>query len=487
VETELLSNHKSRVLDDPDAGTEALLLNWKVDDLTRMFRMFKRVERGLEPMSAIVRNFIKKEGNEINSKFAGGTLESSKYIDACLELHDKYTELFHGSFEDHEAFNKARREAYEVFMNETLTQPTKQEGQPPVKVTVSELLSLYCDNLMKSTSISSDELDAILQKVVALFVYIQDKDLFQEFYRKQMSKRLLMSKTDNDNEKLLISKLKLKMGAPYTSKLEGMIHDKSVSAETQQKFMTWCKTNQTKTLPFDFSAQVLTTGHWPAFKIEALNAPPMFQEALENFRMYYHSTTSSKVLKWVHSLGTVTMSAKFKKGPKEVICTTYQACVLLLFNDREKCNVKTDMCDVLNLPIAEAKRTIVALAYGKFPMLVKEGGGKKVVNETDDFKVNEEFSTPQRKFKIPSVMQTVGDPIEKTDESRRHVTDASIVRIMKARKQMSHAELQAECLRQLGNLFRPDPKLIKKRIEDLIQRAYLERDQDDRNMYRYLA
>jgi hypothetical protein len=31
-------------------------------------------------------------------------------------------------------------------------------------------------------------------------------------------------------------------------------------------------------------------------------------------------------------------------------------------------------------------------------------------------------------------------------------------------------------MKQLANHFRPDPKIIKKRIEDLIQREYLERD-----------
>ena len=35
-----------------------------------------------------------------------------------------------------------------------------------------------------------------------------------------------------------------------------------------------------------------------------------------------------RVLKWVHSLGTATVSSKFKKGQKEMLVSTYQ--VLLL-------------------------------------------------------------------------------------------------------------------------------------------------------------
>jgi cullin 1 len=36
-------------------------------------------------------------------------------------------------------------------------------------------------------------------------------------------------------------------------------------------------------------------------------------------------------------------------------------------------------------------------------------------------------------------------------------------------------------------LLQPDFKAIKKRIEDLITRDYLERDKDNANTYRYLA
>jgi cullin 1 len=35
--------------------------------------------------------------------------------------------------------------------------------------------------------------------------------------------------------------------------------------------------------------------------------------------------------------------------------------------------------------------------------------------------------------------------------------------------------------------FKPDPKQIKKRIEDLIAREYLERDSTKANFYKYLA
>ena len=44
-----------------------------------------------------------------------------------------------------------------------------------------------------------------------------------------------------------------------------------------------------------------------------------------------------------------------------------------------------------------------------------------------------------------------------------------------------------ECISQLSNHFKPDPRHIKKRIEDLIAREYIERDAEKQNLYRYVA
>eukprot|EP00667_Euglena_gracilis_P002382 EG_transcript_2382 len=484
VETELLTNYQNQVLDDPDAGTEALLLNNKTEDLGRMYMLFKRISKGLDPMSNILRDFIKKEGKEINRKFCNGDIDGNQYIDQCLELYDKYTDMLQNHFENSPIFQKARKEAYEVFVNETLV-PTKGETMGH-KVTSSELLSNYCDNLMKNEKVDPDEVESKLTKIVQLFTHISDKDLFQEFYRKQMSKRLLVSKTDNDNERQLIAKLKMKMGAPYTSKLEGMIVDKGLSAETQKNFLEYCKQRGID-LKIDFSAQVLTTGFWPAFKIDTLNPPEILSTNMDLFKQFYDHKTQSRVLKWVHSLGTATILARFKKGQKDIMLSTYQACVLLLYNEKAVVSVG-ELGKELALPMDEVKRTLHSLAFGKFPVLKREGESKKKqIGEEDEFSVNDDFSHPTRKFKIPNVIKTVGDPVEKTDENRRHVIEACIVRVMKSRKQLSHLDLQTECIRQLSNYFKPDMKVIKKRIEDLIQRQYLERDESDRNIYRYLA
>lgn len=72
------------------------------------------------------------------------------------------------------------------------------------------------------------------------------------------------------------------------------------------------------------------------------------------------------------------------------------------------------------------------------------------------------------------------------EEDRRHLVEASIVRIMKSRRTAHHNDLIAEVTRQLSVRFVPSPPFIKQRIESLIEREYLERS-SDRRVYKYMA
>lgn len=76
---------------------------------------------------------------------------------------------------------------------------------------------------------------------------------------------------------------------------------------------------------------------------------------------------------------------------------------------------------------------------------------------------------------------------EKVDEDRRHMVEATIVKVMKTRRRIEHNALITECTKILSNKFNPDPTMIKKRIESLIDREYLERDSADRKFYKYIV
>ena len=115
------------------------------------------------------------------------------------------------------------------------------------------------------------------------------------------------------------------------------------------------------------------------------------------------------------------------------------------------------------------------------------------VEDGDSFSFNEDFSAKQLRFKVGTVSAQKENETEKqetrqkVDEDRKPQIEAAIVRIMKSRKEMEHNALIAEVTTQLTSRFLPHPNVIKKRIESLIERDFLERDKGNWRKYSYLA
>jgi cullin 1 len=77
--------------------------------------------------------------------------------------------------------------------------------------------------------------------------------------------------------------------------------------------------------------------------------------------------------------------------------------------------------------------------------------------------------------------------VEDVQKDRKYAIDAAVVRVMKSRKALEHNQLVLEVMQQVRRMFSADQKAIKKRIEDLIDREYLERDANNPRLYKYLA
>ncbi|KAK9815921.1 hypothetical protein WJX72_012009 [[Myrmecia] bisecta] len=495
AEEELLANNETELLEKEHSGCSVLLRDDKKQDLARMYRLFQRIPKGLEPVADMFKKHVESEGmrlvkevteaaNAKKDKDSGkptkdsGSSHEQQYVREVIELHDKYLQYVNDCFANSSLFHKALKEAFESFCNKTVANSSS-----------AELMANFCDNLLKkggAEKLSDEEIEETLDKVVKLLAYISDKDLFSEFYRKKLSRRLLWERSaSDDHERSILARLKQQCGAQFTSKMEGMVTDLQLAREKQQTFEDW-KKGQAKQLDIDLSVTVLTTGFWPTYKSVDLALPKEMAEGVEQFKAFYEATTKHRKLTWIYPLGSVTMKAVFNAKPIELVISTFQAAMLMLFNEEEKLSW-TEIKERLNMPEEDVTRMLHSLACAKYKLLLKEPAGKTIA-KTDSFKANWNFTDRMRRIKIPTPpIDDKKKVVEDVEKDRRIAIDAAIVRTMKSRKVLPHQQLTIEVVNQLQRMFQPDFRLIKKRIEDLIQREYLARDEENPNIFKYLA
>lgn len=486
VVDELLSKQEATLLEKDGSGLRVLLQNDKLEDLERMFSLFSRVKQGLVPIAKIVQSHIESMGQAIVTKreadINSGAKESKEdpvFVKSLLSLHDKYTEVIKKQFCGHALFQRALKDAFVEFVNRNVG-----------KYTNAEMMSTFCDRILKTggEKLSEKQVEDYLTKIVQLFSFLTDKDYFAEIYRNQLAKRLLNQRSaSDDSERLMIGKLKMCCGAQFTSKMEGMLNDLTVGADHQRDFVTSLKNRQEELKPDDilsnFSVNVLTMGYWPTYKAVPVNLSPSLMKCTVVFKEYFDKKTSHRKLHWIHSLGNATVRGRFVKN-HDLLVTTLQCAALLLFNEKDEYSFD-DICTALDTPPDTVKRIMHSLSCGKFKVLKKEPMSK-TIGTTDTFIFNSGFKSPMRQLRIPMASLEDSHNPKRVEEDRSIAIEAAVVRIMKARKTLTHQQLVSEVISQF-NIFKPEPKLIKRRIEALIDREYLERDVDTPNTYRYLA
>lgn len=474
---------------DKSTAVVYLLENHKNDDLARLHRLFSLVDGGLNPVARIFRDYVAERGNAIVDERVNVMKTASKqealgapqFVQTLIDLHDRFKSIVVECFKKDSLFQKSLKEAFEVFVNRDIG-----------KYSFAALMSSFCDRILKKSGerLAEDQVEALLTKCVELFSFLTDKDLFAEIYKNQLSKRLLYeTSASEDAEKSMIAKLKMNCGAQFTSKLEGMITDLSLAADWQKKFKTHQET-QAEQPRIEFNVTVLTTGYWPSYQVTDANLNPEMQRCLGLFQDFYAAGTEHRRLQWIHSLGQATVSAKINNRRHDLIVNTYQALILLLFNQDEDIDINTIQKAIGQNDAGLTKKLIQTLWCAKYKILTKTTAdadpADKTISDDDKFNVNHQFSCPHRKIKIPPPSSEETHNKERVEEDRSIAIEAAIVRIMKARKQLTHQQLVSEVLTQLA-FFKPNPKVIKQRIEHLIEREYLERDQQQASFYRYLA
>ncbi|PKU70591.1 cullin-3A-like [Dendrobium catenatum] len=480
VGNEMIASSMQRLVHMESSGLLNMIMGDRYDDMSRMYGLFRLVPEGISTISDVLNAHLQQIGKQIVTD-PEKLRDPVNFVQCLLNVKDKHDKIISSVFNNDKTLRNALNSSFEYFIN--------------LNNRSAEFISLYVDDKLRKGLIgaSEEDMEITLDQVMMQFRFLQENDVFEKYYRQHFAKRLLSGKSktvSDDAERSLIVKFKTECGYQFTSKLEAMITDMKTSEDTMQGFYaSQVSSDATNNL----SVQVLTAGCWPIQPIAPCKLPFEILGMCDSFRNYYLGTRTGRRLTWQTNFGTADLKANFEKNQKhELNVSTYQMCILMLFNASDQLTCK-EIEQATEIPTSDLKRCLQSLACVRGKNVLNKNPMSKDIAEEDAFMVNDKFSSKFFKVRIGTVAARKESESEKqetrqrVEEDRKPQIESSIVRIMKSTRVLDHNNVVAEVTKQLQSRFLPNPVVIKKRIESLIDREFLERDPADRKLYRYLA
>lgn len=286
VEDELIKRHMRSIVEMENSGVVYMIKNTKIDDLACIYKLFSRLkDDGLKVVSDCVSAYLREQGKMLVKEEETG-VNPITFVQNLLDLKDRFDQFLQKSFNSDKIFKQMISSDFEHFLNLNSKSP--------------EYLSLFIDDKLKkgSRGMTEQEIELVLDKTMVLFRYLLEKDVFERYYKTHLAKRLLLNKSvSDDSEKNMISKLKTECGCQFTSKLEGMFKDMSVSNQIMIEFKEQMSMHNVQLSGVDLSVRILTTGFWPTQSATPnCTLPPSTRSAFDFFKQFYLAKHSGRQL-----------------------------------------------------------------------------------------------------------------------------------------------------------------------------------------------
>mmetsp|Transcript_16264 Transcript_16264/g.31787 ORF Transcript_16264/g.31787 Transcript_16264/m.31787 type:complete len:798 (-) Transcript_16264:267-2660(-) len=487
VEVGLIQPFVSKLL---EKGLDTLVSKLDMEELSRMFRVFGRVRDGLPKMQKAFHNHIKKAGGfVVNPKRLTKKMtpreaweEEKKIIPNLLAYTKDLEKLVDGPFQKKPEFIRALNGGCEYFI-----------GTADLKV--ATLLARYFDALMRNNvkfrGTNEEQISSMLKAPLKLFSHVPSKDVFQGLYQKDFGSRLLTGRSASRKaEKMMLQRLKAACGSAFTKSMEAMFRDMDTSDTEYEKFRRGVAANEAKAPTVEFSVRVLSAGSWPEIaNTDGIKLPQEIKFSQKAFEDYYVKNHKGQRLTWQYMRASAIISAEFPKGKKELVVTAFQAAVLLQLSERTEGVTAKQLTKDAGLEVKHLEPALRALLEAK--LIEKSPPGRRIA-PTDKISANAGFRSSLHRIKVEQVetrarLQDQKKVQDKVIADRGLVIDATVVRIMKIRKTLAHKDLMQETFKMIGSKFTCTTRDVKKQIDRLLNREYLERDENNPEVYNYKA
>jgi cullin 3 len=332
--------------------------------------LLNRVPNCLEYLYACMATYIKACGSAIVAHHDNPKdNQPVVFVQSVIQLKAKFDNIVQNCFRNESKALVVLKESFEHFLNKDNRS--------------AAFLAVYVDDLLKSglKGCTDVEAEEKIEQAITIFRHIHDKDVFESYYKTHLSKRLLSKKYSEELEKNVISKLKSECGCQYTGKIEGMFVDVGISNALFEDYKSSYGGMQGNDIEFDVT--VLTSGIWPSTSVSAACTLPrdIQEKCFDPFTAFYLQKHNGRKLAWQMHLGGADVRGKFGKERRELGVSTYQMCMLMLFNEPDSSGGSPTLSlakirDLLQISEPELIRHLLSLCTPKYRILQKSSKGK---------------------------------------------------------------------------------------------------------------
>ena len=483
----LIEDFYNVVLDNPKSGLKQMMLNNSDFDLENCYKLYIQVEYIMkEKISALVKDYVEFKANQI-CKTPLQNLKNIQEISNCFEGFIQLKKDIEHKLEKFNNYLEIEKSVDNAFYSFYINDES------------ARYLAIYFDLMLRKLQKTKSDSDTDMPYLIKIFKYLSSRDEFFEVYKKKLISRILDETIKSfDFEKDCLSKLKKECGVLSTiMNCESILQDtEGISKTNTSNFKENLKMNGYEP-KFDFDIKILEKSSYSAAKkqqnFEMINELSIVIKMFQNF---YKEKHQNRLIEFI-----------FQDGLSEIYFNTNKKYRLVIFND--------------SLPIFMLFNS--SKSIDKNNLLMKTGLLEKTMDDrlivceklqillkkNDVYTVNENFKSEKPMHELPKINPKregnaapstggvsggngatagTGDPeVDELKVKRQSILDATLVRIMKFRITMSYNDLMGDCTKLVINIFKPDVKMIRSRIESLMERGYMGRDEADPKILKYIS
>ncbi|CAB3359378.1 Hypothetical predicted protein [Cloeon dipterum] len=449
------------------------------NELESLYKFLKYIPNyDFEELKSNFKNLVEKNLIASITNLKGQDVHM-KFINNLLECHIKYRNMIREIFDDDNSFVTVLDKVFVRAMKKN----TMKEANIPL--TSAEMLARYCDSILREKDMPDNikVFQELSYSFKTVFPYIYESDVFEKFYAQLMSGRLIQNSVRSmEPEEEMVKLLQQECGSEYAKKLTTMLTDNKLSSDLTNEF------TQTNVIGIKFTIKVSTNAVWPMSDKNVLKFTPpnVIENVMHQFEKFYLRKHNDHKLTWMHHFSPCELWINIYEKRYIATMNTFLLAILLLFQDRDQISFN-EVNTFLNTDENTLARHVAILVDSKFLK-----SDTKEVSAASTFKFNAGYKNKKTIVIIPAASKRVtlkeNSKIIKTVEAdRKGFLQTVIVRVMKKQKEMCHNDLIAEVISKTEGRFSASASMIKKEIESLIEREYLSRKPDNKNVYLYIA